>query len=163
MHRAEREKIFREWLERHRRVLEHVVRGFASPAERDDLLQEMLLALWHAVPRFRSEAAVTTYIYRVAQNTALTWRRGLARRPLTEPLDIERHGVSDSPAHFERTEALYAAVRRLPELDRALVLLYLEEISYRDIADVLGMSVSNVGVRLNRARATLAAMIREKT
>lgn len=159
MQRSEHERIFREWLSAHRGILAHVARGFADATDRDDLIQEMMLAVWHAIPSFRGDASASTFMYRVAQNTALTWRRRIRRQPCTETLEESVHAAAPVSAKVDRSEQLYAAIRRLPELDRALVLLYLDEISYRDMALMLGMSESNIGVRLNRIRRRLAGMI----
>jgi RNA polymerase sigma-70 factor (ECF subfamily) len=120
----------------------------------------MMLALWHAVPAFRGEASPSTFIYRVVHNTALTWYRRRRRRVPTEALDETAHAAPVS-VKVERSEALYRAIRQLPELDRSLVLLYLDEVSYRDISALLGITSSNVGVRLNRIRKRLAGLIEE--
>jgi RNA polymerase sigma-70 factor, ECF subfamily len=77
----ERENIFRRWLEQHLGLMLKVVRGCtASPEDQDDLFQDVLLQIWSSIPAFRGEARETTWIYRVAFNTALAWRRGERRR-----------------------------------------------------------------------------------
>lgn len=161
MENGKREALFRQWAERHRGILVHVARGFANDADRDDLLQEMLLAVWHAIPAFRGDAAPSTFIYRVAQNTALTWRRRRQRHPAGEEFDEAAHAAPPFSPKAERTEALYRAIRKLPALDRSLVLLYLDGKSYREMADILGLSESNIGVRLNRLRQRLADELKE--
>lgn len=161
MQRETQERIFREWASNHQGILVHLARGFADEPDQDDLLQEMLLALWHAVPRFRGEAAVATFIYRVAQNVALMRYRGRARRPAEASLDDISEPEAPAPTTFERSERLYAAIRRLPELDRALLLMHLDGIAYRDIADSLGITETNVGARLTRLRQRLARQLKE--
>ena len=103
-----------------------------------------------------------TWIYRVALNTALAWhRKGRHQRrfrPLLETADVpqdNREQVHDQ----ERIDRLYVAIRQLPKADAALVLLYLEDLSYREMAEVLGISETNVGVKLSHARRVLAELI----
>src|SRR6187402_2683463 len=156
-----REALFKRWLEQHTGLVIKVARAFApSAANRDDLVQEILLQLWRSLPRFEGKAKESTWIYRVALNTALAWHRGenkhrTAQSPLTA---VEELPEPDDLAAREREELvanLYAAIRRLAKVDAALVLLYLDDLSYREMAEVLGISETNVGVKLNRAKKAL--------
>ena len=162
-----REAIFKRWLTQHTGLVFKVARAFApSDADRDDLVQEILLQLWRSLPHFEGKAKESTWIYRVALNTALAWHRSEnKRRTAHSPLvAIEELPDPDDPVAREREELvarLYAAIRRLPKVDAALVLLYLDDLSYREMADVLGLSETNVGVKLNRARKTLAELMKE--
>lgn len=132
------------------------------PEDRDDLFQEILLQLWSSMPAFRGEARETTWIYRVAFNTALVWRRGEKRRRLKhETLShFSMPGVQPGPAEESRdrqiVEMLYAAIRQLPKADASLALMHLDGLSYREMSEVLGISENHVGVKLNRIRAQLA-------
>jgi RNA polymerase sigma-70 factor (ECF subfamily) len=164
---ASREALFKRWLEEHTGLVFKVARAFApSDADRADLVQEILLQLWRSLPRFEGKAKESTWIYRVALNTALAWHRSenkhrTAQSPLTA---VEELPEPDDPVGREREELvarLYAAVRRLPKVDAALVLLYLDDLSYREMAEVLGLSETNVGVKLNRARKTLTELMKE--
>jgi RNA polymerase sigma-70 factor, ECF subfamily len=162
-----REALFKRWLEHHTGLVFKVARAFApTDADRDDLVQEILLQLWRSLPRFEGKAKESTWIYRVALNTALAWHRGekkhhAAHTPL---LAVEELPEPDDLAQRERAELvenLYAAIRRLPKVDAALVLLYLDDLSYREMAEVLGLSETNVGVKLNRARKQLGELMQE--
>jgi RNA polymerase sigma-70 factor, ECF subfamily len=161
------EAVFRRWLNDHTGLVFKVARAFASTdADRDDLVQEILLQLWRSLPRFEGKAAESTWIYRVALNTALAWHRGERKRRAAQTplLAIEEFPERDDPIEREREELvtrLHAAIRRLPPMDAALLLLYLDDLSYREMADVLGISESNVGVKLTRARTTLAELLKE--
>ena len=104
----------------------------------------------------------------MALNTALGWHRKEGRRrarqqPLLDPEDLPVAGPDSAEQLQQRevVERLYAAIRRLPKAEAALVLLYLEDLSYREIAEVLGISESNVGVKLNRARKALGELMKE--
>jgi len=160
----DQEATFRRWLDQHIGLILKVVRGcVASPQDQDDLFQDVLLQLWSSIPAFRGEAKETTWIYRVAFNTALAWRRGERRRregherflkfcesPETQPSHL------DSSPEQEIVERLYAAVRQLPKTDAALALMHLDGLSYQEMAQVVGISENYIGVKLNRIRHQLA-------
>jgi RNA polymerase sigma-70 factor (ECF subfamily) len=136
-------------------------------AAQDDLLQEILIALWRALPRFRGESAERTFVFRVAMNRALTHR--FRQPPRAEPLDVASH-VSDPgetpEAAATRAEArarLVAALHALPIAQREILALSLEGLSHREIADVLGITETNAGVRLSRARRALQESMESRT
>ncbi|MDX1455451.1 MAG: sigma-70 family RNA polymerase sigma factor [Gammaproteobacteria bacterium] len=156
------EAAFKAWVADHQGLLLHVVRGFANENDQPDLMQDVLVAIWRAMPRHRGESSLDTFLYRVAQNTAISWQRRARAVPQTESLDPEREAAAPPSEKPERTAALYAAIRQLPEIDRALLLMYLDEHSYRDMAESLGLSETNVGARLSRLRTRLSLMNQEK-
>ncbi len=155
----ETEREFLARIERDQGILHRVAGLYARDAEeRRDLVQEMLFQLWRSRERFKGEAKLSTWIYRIALNTAISGLRQARRRPLVVPLDDE--GVAEGPAgptpsQDPRAAALHEAIRSLPAVDRALVLLHLEERSYEEIAEILGMSINHVGVKLTRIRQKL--------
>lgn len=159
---------FQSWLEEHRGIVVKVTRSFAAtPADAADLQQELLLQLWLALPSFAGQAKASTWIYRVCLNTALTWQRGTRRREsrLAPGIDLAHFATeAASPAEHagdrELVEKLYAAIRALPDGDRALVLLLLDGLAYREIAEITGLTENHVGVALTRARKRLAAHLK---
>jgi RNA polymerase sigma-70 factor (ECF subfamily) len=156
--------VFLGWLDRHGSTVLKVARAYTrTAADCQDLAQEILLQLRVSVPRFGGRAGEATWIYRVALNTALGWRRKESRRRARQRplLDVEGPDRAQEPAQRETVERLYAAIRQLPPPDVALVLLYLDDLSYRQMAEVLGTSEGNVGVRLNRVKKALAELLRE--
>jgi len=162
--------IFDDWLREHAAILHHVANGFATGADRHDLMQELMLALWRAVPAFRAASLPSTFIFRVTHNAALTWKR--AERGYRRRLDIFEQEPALAPAAIagpgdetpaDSLELLYSAIRSLEPLDRSLVLLQLDGVSYAQIAEIHGLTESNVGVRLNRIKHKLTAIIQEKT
>jgi RNA polymerase sigma-70 factor (ECF subfamily) len=167
---TEQESQFRQWLEEHAGLLLKVVRSFAAaPPDSDDLLQEILLQVWLSLPAFRQESKATTWLYRVALNTAMVWKRReskhcAGRGALPIEMEFVDHRPAPVEAHAEREklERLYEVVRALPPADRALVLLYLDGLSYSDMAEVIGISESNVGVRLNRIKKVLSEKVKAK-
>jgi RNA polymerase sigma-70 factor (ECF subfamily) len=133
-----------------------------------DLVQEILLQVWRSLPRFQRRASPSTWIYRVALNTALGWRRKEHRRqarrqPILEVEDLTVAALDSAQQMVQReaVQRLYAAIRQLPKTDAALVLLYLDDLSYRQMAEVLGISEGNVGVKLNRAKKALGELLKE--
>lgn len=163
-----RETVFRQWLDRHIGLILKVVRGCAPATEdQDDLFQDVLLQLWLSIPSFRGEAKETTWIYRVAFNTALAWRRTERRRREKHETLIKFEASSreqashvDSLVEREIVEQLYAAIRKLPRVDASLALMHLDGVSYQEMAEVLGISENYVGVKLNRIRKDLADQIK---
>lgn len=151
------EDQFQAWVRDHVGVLHRVARAFASGADQQDLLQEILIAVWRAAPAFRGDSAPSTFMFRVAHNRALTWRRGEVRRRRRAD-DYQRLHIADASGEDPMLEQLYAAIRRLEPLDRSLVLLSLEGQSYAEIAALHGLSESNVGARLSRARLKLTQL-----
>src|SRR5512136_1962001 len=163
------ETRFKSWLREYGGTVLKVARAYTLTAEEcEDLAQEILLQLWRSLPQFQGRASGSTWVYRVALNTALGWHRKEGRRqarqqPLLEPEDLPVTGLNSAEQLQQRevVERLYAAIRQLPKADAALVLLYLEDLSYREMAEVLGVSETNVGVKLNRARKTLGELMKE--
>jgi RNA polymerase sigma factor (sigma-70 family) len=136
-----------------------------STGERDDLMQEIALALWQALPRFRGDCSERTFLFRIAHNHCIN--HIVRRRPVdslqaleldpvdgARPIDVELGAAQES-------ERLLKAVRGLPLIQRQVVVLALEDMDYAGIAAVLGISETNVGVRLNRARASLRKLMGE--
>ena len=120
--------------------------------------------MWRAVPAFRGASLPSTFIFRVTHNAALTWKR--AERSYRRRLDSFQEQQADCPRPLTKPaamrhalELLYGAIRTLEPLDRSLVLLQLDGVSYAQIAEIHGLSESNVGVRLNRIKHKLTAII----
>jgi len=165
------ESLFKSWLIEHDRAVLKVARAYTLNSEDcQDLAQEILLQVWRALPQFQGRARATTWFYRVALNAALAWhRKERRRRARQQPiLAVEDQSVAglDSSQEIVRREAverLYRAIRQLPKTDAALVLLYLDDLSYRQMAEVLGISESNVGVKLNRAKKALGELMKEES
>jgi len=135
-----------------------------DPAAAQDLYQDILVQLWTHLPRYRGEAQLSTWVYRVAVNTALLFKRREQRRPTGPDPDTLAHLLAAELGEADRTQQglldqLHHCIARLPDPDRLLVSLLLEDASYKQIADVLGLSLSNVGVRLNRLKKKLAACV----
>ncbi len=168
MNEDDREGLFHAWVGQHLALVGRVARSYAVTEEDcQELVQEILLQVWLSIPKFERKAKPSTWIYRVALNTALAWQRRDQRqqrrqfRPLVWAMDVATN-ETEQAHEGERIERLYTAIRRLPKADAALVLMHLDDLSYREIADILGISEVNVGVRLNRVRKALAELMKEE-
>jgi RNA polymerase sigma-70 factor (ECF subfamily) len=151
---------FRELLERYRAAILRLAQSYEhNRADREDLVQDIWLAVWRALPYFRGQCSERTYVYRIAHNRAITRRS--RRRPAAEQIETAQDLPDPAPTAEQATqraddrERLLAAVRRLPPVQREVVLLVLEGLPQREIADVLGITEANVAVRMSRARAEL--------
>ncbi len=144
-----------------------VSRAYTLTSEEcQDLAQEILLQAWRSLPNFEGKASAATWFYRVALHTAMNWhRKDRPRRARQQPLLEVQASATDGTEGAEQVqqretvEQLYKAIHQLPKTDAALVLLYLDELSYLQMAEVLGISESNVGVKLNRAKKSLSALM----
>lgn len=162
MSASKRHESFLADIRPHQGVLHRIAAVYSDTLEdRRDLLQEMLLQLWRSYPSYRGKAKFSTWMHRVALNTALLgWRRRF-RRPEGHLTGDDRilETLLGIDTHDEAVHLLYASIRALPGIDRAIVALWLEGHSYREIADVTGLSRSNVSVRLVRLKEKLRAPI----
>ena len=158
---GERDQVFGKWIEAHKAILFKVARAYGTThPDREDLFQEIALQVWHSVEAFRGDAAVTTWIYRVALNTAMAWTRK-ERKHGTGRHDLEAASglLAEPELRDPRLEWIYARIAELDEDNRSLALLMLDGVSYRDMSQILGLSESNVGVKINRIKAALAARL----
>jgi RNA polymerase sigma factor (sigma-70 family) len=137
----------------------------ALPQAREDLLQEILLAIWRALPSFRGDCSEKTFAFRVAQNRCLThvWRRGKSPESEAELPEVPDPQKSPETLAIDsrRRETLLRAIRALPVNYRQVITLALEDLTPGEIAAVLGVTENNVAVRLNRARKALRTMLEE--
>ena len=155
MKESEQRQIFDEWLQSYQSLLFKVVRAYAYTVnDQDDLFQDIALQVWNSIPNFQAKSAVSTWLYRVALNTALLWLRKekkhkavLEKQPQILQLRAE--------AQDERLDWLYEEIAKLQELDRMLTVLMLDGYSYKEMAQMLGISEANVGVRIHRIKKYL--------
>ena len=149
---------FHELLERHRKIVFKVAASYCRhPDDRADLAQEIATQLWRAFPGYDGERSFSTWMYRIALNVAISFLRNSQNR--------EQHALSLEEEHYdaigatdvdnetdERVRLLNRCIEQLDPLNRALLLLYLDEKSYREIADILGISETNVATKIGRLK-----------
>lgn len=153
---------FAALLQAHQRLLYKVAYVYCrDPEERRDLLQDMAIQLWRALPSYDGRAALSTWVYRIAANVAISHRRHQGRRirdalPLDFAFDVADTAFAPDT---EESRQLRALIDGLDEINRALMLFYLEGFDHSEIAEMLGTSASNVGTRLNRIKAKLQSQL----
>lgn len=159
MNNTDLEKAFIGMIQQNERVIYKVCSFYISEdSTLGDLYQDVVSNLWVAYPKFRNESAVSTWIYRIALNTCISGIRKEMRKP-------QRVSFSQLSDVFEQPEdmsaeikEMYRLIHQLKIVERAIILLYLEEKSYQQIADIVGLTVSNVAVKLKRIKEKLVDM-----
>jgi RNA polymerase sigma-70 factor, ECF subfamily len=146
-----------EWLKLHKGLIFKVVRAYAV-ADHDDLFQEIIIQVKHSIPAFRQEASVTTWLYRIAFNTAIKWTKKEKKYAGAETLDNVQHLLQENRIQIDdRLAWLYGEIYKLDVIDRSITLLLLEGFSYKEMSAMLGISESNVGVKISRIKKQLIA------
>jgi RNA polymerase sigma-70 factor, ECF subfamily len=168
--RVSRDDRFDRILREYGPALSRVAFGYEKVAGiREELLQEMALAIWQALPYFRGECSERTFIYRIAHNRGLshTYKRRPSDQPLeelpepAEPRDPRPH-PEEQVVETRRRENLRSAIQTLAMVHRQVLMLTLEELSQAEIAEVLGITENNVAVRLNRAKKALKEILEQR-
>ncbi|HEX2442343.1 MAG TPA: RNA polymerase sigma factor [Vicinamibacterales bacterium] len=155
LHAADNHQRFLTIVEPNRRRLQGLARSFAIGADRDDLYQEMLLQIWRSLNGFAGTSNPNTWVYRVALNTAISHRRrsSVRERHTAPHVEIDPDAVPGAASGGrDELRILEEFMASLAEIDRALFALYLGDLSYREMAEVTGLSESHVGVRINRMK-----------
>ncbi len=152
---TEQEGLFQSLLERHKGILYKVCNGYCRNREdREDLAQEIAIHLWRSFPRFDPSQRFSTWMYRIALNVAISFYRRESTRTRyvlagDEPL---LNAVDESAGQSDDLAILHQFIERLDPMNKALVLLYLDGYSYQEIADVLGLTETNVATKINRLK-----------
>ena len=161
---SEMEKEFVDMINTHRGIIYKVCHLYGKEKDyRDDLFQEIVLQLWRSFPTFKHQSLPSTWMYRVALNTAISQFRKDVRVPTKDSLTGAHFQIPDVSFRQDENEnvfQLHLAIQLLTRIEKALVMLYLEEKSYQEIGDIMGISLSNVGVRLNRIKTKLEKIIK---
>jgi RNA polymerase sigma-70 factor (ECF subfamily) len=124
--------------------------------DKKDLFQEILLSAWKGYSNFKGNAKFSTWLYRVALNTAITFYRKEQRQIETIPVQVHFSLTADNnQAEQEQLTAMYASINELSGIDKALVMLYIEDYSYAEMAEMTGITVNNVAVKMNRIKSKL--------
>ena len=155
------EADFLEQIRQNQGIIYKLVGLYASDSEdKKDLYQEVLLQSWKAWPSFRNEAKFSTWLYRICLNTLLTQKRKKHPVEYKESLESISPSINNVSAQREETAWLQAAIRKLPETDRAIISLHLDGYDNREIAEMLGISNNHVAVKLHRIKQVLATFLK---
>lgn len=152
------DKTFIQLLNQHQKIIHKVCNLYLNWQEdKEDLFQEITLQAWKAYGQFRGDAKFSTWLYRVALNTAITYFRKDKKKDFID-------SVAELPDHFhsaekdsieEKTQAMYKAIGTLSKIDKAIVMLYLEDYSYAEISEIIGITANNIAVKMNRIKVKL--------
>jgi len=150
-------KEFVDILNNHRGLIYKVCHLYCDdPEDRKDLFQEIVIQLWNAYPKFRGESKFSTWLYRVAINTAIT---GLRKKKdlidSKEPDQLPELVDEENESNEEKLSHLYKAIGQLSQVEKAIVMLYMEDRSYEEMEEILGMSQGNLRVKMNRIKEKL--------
>lgn len=157
------EQRFVAQLEENQNIVHKICRMYTNDQQsHKDLFQEITIQLWRAYPKFRGDSKFSTWMYRVALNTAITLYRKSKRRIKTQDYETVHFKISDIHYDDETEQQLnlmYKAVKQLNDIEKALVFLYLEDKNYRDISETLGISEVNARVKMNRIKTKLKTIL----
>ena len=155
----ETELNFQKLIEEHKGILLKVARTYCQNEEdRIDLIQEMSIQIWRSLDKYKEHCKISTWMYRVALNVAISfYRKNVKRNESTVPLNHEFSQIpeSENTEKEDHLKLLERFIQELNDLDKALMLLYLEDKSYFEIAEILGISPSNVGTKISRIKGKL--------
>jgi RNA polymerase sigma-70 factor (ECF subfamily) len=165
------EHKFLELVKENRNKILRVCRVYAwNSADQDDLYQEILFQIWRGLPALKEKQFANTWLYRVAINTAISFVRKRASRSDRvihfEPADLTRtieSGQAPEENTDDRMAGLYTAIYKLDPLEKAVITLFLEDLTYEQIAEATGINANNVGVMLHRAKRKLSGLMKEQT
>ncbi|MDN3652520.1 RNA polymerase sigma factor [Thalassotalea ponticola] len=141
-------------------LIAKVVRAYSyTEQDFEDRYQEVCLQIWRSRHSFKQQSAMSTWIYRIAVNVCLTF----AKKERKDVQLVEIDNITVSAEHQSRCDIkqLYAAIRQLSELDRAIIVLYLDDYQYKQIAEIIGIKANNIGVRINRIKQQLYKLINQ--
>lgn len=157
------EKAFEKDIEENQLLIYKICRIYAaSQMERDDLYQEIVLQLWQSYPKFRGESKFSTWLYRIAINTALSgFRRQKQFIKSYEPEMLPTRAEEPQVDLEEKTRDLYHAIDRLNEIEKAIIVLYLEDRTYDEMEQILGMSNGALRVKMNRIKEKLRKLTKQ--
>ncbi len=154
--KSAKEQQFKELVKQYKRTIYTVCYMFSHDNEEiNDLFQEILIRLWLGFDQFENRSSANTWIYRIALNTAINCDKRGKRQQQTVPLSTDIDPYDPQDDSLEQIRQLYTLINRLDVMDRGIVLLWLEGVSYDEIAAITGITVANVGVKLHRIKEKL--------
>jgi RNA polymerase sigma-70 factor (ECF subfamily) len=158
MNETAHHQLFEKWLRKHSALLFKVARSFAfNHGDQDDLFQEISIQVWRSVAKFKEQSAVSTWLYRIALNTAITWsKKEKKHQDGRQEIDTMTNVLHENVKPIdERLTWLYNEIGKLNKIDRSLALLMLDGFNYKEMADILGISETNLGVKVHRIKKYL--------
>jgi len=162
MNQKQKEILFTEVLDHHKNQIFRICWGFAAQqSDAEDLLQEVLINIWRGIGKFEGKSSLNTWVYKVAVNTCLMFQRNAKRKIKLQFQDSETQyeiaetSIENSIINNERIHKLMEAIKTLNKTDKTIALLLLEEMSYGEIAKIIGTTENNIGVKVHRIKEKL--------
>ncbi|AJW64701.1 sigma-70 family RNA polymerase sigma factor [Elizabethkingia sp. HX WHF] len=154
---SQKEKDFSKLVKENQGLIIKVARMYTNtPDDQQDLFQEIVLQLWRSYDTFKGNSKISTWMYRVALNTAITLFRKTTRTVKTDELaDFHQPIDDDNDDNQQQISLLYKVIKMLGDIDRAIVMMYLDDVPYKDIAENIGITEVNARVKMNRLKKTL--------
>ena len=156
------EKEFIELIKNHQGILHKICNiFFLRDPYKEDYYQEILIRLWKSYPSFNNQSAFSTWLYRVALNTAIDIIRKQSLLPIHTELSKTEFNIAESKNNIEseNKDKLYLAINLLSDIEKAIILLYLEDFNYKEIAEIIGISENHAGVKINRIKTHLIKIL----
>jgi len=166
MSEKEKQQQFQKLIEQHKGILFKVARTYCQQEEdRQDLIQEIRIQVWRSLDKYNDKYQISTWLYRISLNVAISfYRKNAKRHENTIPLNEQVSEIKeiDSTQKEEQIKELMSFIYKLNDLDKALMLLYLENKNHTEIADILGISKSNVGTKIGRIKEKMKIQFSQK-
>ncbi len=156
------EAEFLQLIKKHQSIIHRICFMFCrNNSDKEDLYQEITLQLWKSFPSFKGQAAFSTWMYRVALNTAITATKKLDLFLASNKNSVASDEIENAIEYSEDIKTLYKAIAQLNRVEKGIILLWLEEKSYEEIAETIGITVKNVSVKLVRIKSKLGDIIKK--
>ncbi len=161
------EQEFLERIEKYKGIIFKISKMYMDEKEdRDDLFQEITYQVWKAYPKFKGESEFSTWLYRIALNTAIIFLKNEKKRSFIANEDFTDYKIIQDEFDHEKEEklsAMYKAIYQLNPIDKSFIFYYLEDFSGKEIAEQMGISEGNVRVKMNRAKNKLKEILNSKS
>ncbi len=160
----DKKERFTEVIQTHAGLIYKISALYGHQADREDLYQEIVFQLWKSFDTFKKQSKLSTWMYRVAMNTAIYHLKSHQKQVHTVPIDLQDERFTDmiDPSEEERIQLLYQHIQTLSLLEKGIILLYLEGKNHGEIAEIIGITVSNVGTRIARIKEKLKSQINKQ-
>jgi len=162
--KAEQQQEFIKQLNENQRIIHKICKIYMdNPSDHEDLFQEIVIQLWKAYPNFRGEAKFSTWAYRIGLNTTLALFRKRKRDVPADSMEIlpEIKIAEENDDQTAQIQAMYDAIHQLSDVEKALIMMYLDDKPYREISEILGITEGNARVKMNRAKEKLKTLIKK--
>lgn len=157
--KREKQKAFINLIDKNKGMIRMICRAYAQTEEdTDDYFQEVIIKLWETFNTFRGESSAKTWIYRITLNSCISFVRKKSKQPTIIPLLIDSDITEEDSDYTKNSDKLYKLINCLNKYEKALVMLWLENLSYAEIAEIMGLTVSNVSVKLLRIKEKLKSL-----